>query len=285
MKELKNAFRAMAENSYFQLIGVLILLFPVIATAGQFIYSGYYQKIAPVLIFYWPGSEVKYSVQVPVLLITILFFCSYLAGIAWLLKRHNLGKVIVFTILIFIGATLIQKGLSAAFGMTEKGLPDLAGKANAAILGLWHNPIWEEIFFRGIPLLILLAVEKYLTKKRTLTGILIYCIVPSVVCGIYHIPGHGLIRFFDTLLIGVGFSLMALRYSFFAPVVMHYMADAMMVMNIDQIKSIQPSEVEWIIHYGRTINTFSSLLFLLMIILIPALMLFYWRKSRRADNL
>jgi hypothetical protein len=193
--------------------------------------------------------------------------------------------VILFTILIFIGATLIQKGLSAVFGMTEKGLPDLAGKANAAILGLWHNPIWEEIIFRGIPLLILLAVEKYLTRKRTLTGVLIYCIVPSIACGIYHIPGHGLIRFFDTLFIGAGFSLMALRYSFFAPVVMHYIADAMLVMNIDKIKSIQPSEVEWIIQYGSSLNTFSSLFLLLLIILVPALMLFYYLRSKRASDL
>lgn len=280
MKDLKNALSAMAENLYFQLVGVLILLFPMIATIGQFVHSGYYQKVVPLLLFYWPGSEANYSLQTPVWLISILFFISYLAGIAWLLKQYNLGKVIVFTILLFIGANLIKAGFSAAFGLTEKELPDVAGKANALILGLWHNPVWEEVFFRGIPLLILLAVEKYLTKKRTLAGVLVYCIVPSVVCGIYHIPGHGMIRFFDTLLIGVGFSLMALRYSFFAPVVMHYIADAMLVMNIHKIKSIQPSEVEWIIQYGRTLNTFSSLLLLLLIILVPVLMLLYYLRSK-----
>lgn len=271
----------MAENIYFQLTGVIILLFPLVATIGQFVYSGYYQRIVPVLLFYWPGSEVNYSGHVPVWLILTLFFLSYLAGILWLLKQRNLGKVITFTILIFIAATLLKNGLSSVFGMTEKGLPDVAGKANAVILSLWHNPIWEEIFFRGIPLLMLLAVEKYCTRKRTLTGILIYCIVPSVICGLYHIPGHGLIRFFDTLLIGIGFSLLALKYTFFAPVVMHYIADAMLVMNINKIKSIQPSEVEWIIHYGRTLNTFSSLFLLLLILLIPVLMVFYYRRIKK----
>jgi hypothetical protein len=235
----------------------------------------------PVLLFYWPGSENNYNIPVRVWLISAIFFISYIAGIIWLLRDHNLGKVILFTIGIFIAASLLKTGLSSAFGMTEKGLPDLAGKANAAILSLWHNPIWEEIFFRGIPLVILLAVEKYLTKKRTLTGVLIYCIVPSIICGFYHIPGHGLIRFFDTLIIGMGFSVMALRYTFFAPVVMHYIADAMQVMNIDKIKSIQPSEVEWIVQYGRTINTFSSFLFLLLILLIPVLMIIYIVKMRK----
>jgi hypothetical protein len=100
------------------------------------------------------------------------------------------------------------------------------------------------------------------------------------VCGIYHIPGHGWIRFFDTLIISAGFSLMALKFSFFAPVVMHYIADAMLVMSLDKIKSIQPSEVEWIIQYGKTLNSFFSLSMLLLLILIPALMLFYYRKRR-----
>jgi hypothetical protein len=279
IKELKNAFGAMSENLTFQLIGVIILLFPMIATTGQFVHSGYYLKVIPLLLLYWPGTSVNFSVQTPVWLISILFFIIYLAGIAWLLRRQNLGKVIVFTILIFVVASIFRTGLSTLFGMTEKGLPNVAGKANSVIFSLWHNPIWEEIVFRGIPLLILLAVEKYWTKKRTLTGVLIYCIVPSVACGIYHIPGHGLIRFFDTLIIGVGFSLLTLHYTFFAPVVMHDIADAMLVMNIHKIESIQPSEVEWIIQYGRTLNTFSSLLLLLLIILIPALILYYYRKA------
>lgn len=280
MNEIKNALVTAAENRFFQMTGVAILLFPLIATAGQFIHSDYYLKTIPVLVFYWPGSSVNYTVPLPVWLMAGLFFVSYLAGIAWLLKRNNLGKVMAWTILIFICASVLKTGLSVAFGITEKPLPDLAGKANSVIFSLWHNPIWEELIFRGIPLLILLAVEKYVTKKRTQTGVLVYCLVPAVVCGWYHVPGHGWIRFFDTLLISTGFSLLALRYSFFATVVMHYIADAMMVLSLDKIKTIQPNEIEWIVQYGRSLNTFSSLCLLLLLVLIPVLTLYYYRQSR-----
>jgi hypothetical protein len=217
-------------------------------------------------------------------LIMGLIFASYVAGIYYMLKKGTLGKVMLITISLFICATLLQTFLKVTFGLKESSLPDLAGKANSTILALWHNPIWEEIFFRGIPLLILLGVEKYITKKRTLTGVILYCLVPSVICGFYHIPGHGLIRFFDTLIISAGFAWMALRYTFFAPVVMHYIADAMMVMSLNKISSIQPSEVGWIIKYGPSLNTFSSMLVLVFIVLIPVLIIVYYSRFKKSGN-
>ncbi len=40
----------------------------------------------------------------------------------------------------------------------------LAGMANRLIFAHWHNPVWEELVFRGIPLLFLLAVRRTLGR-------------------------------------------------------------------------------------------------------------------------
>jgi hypothetical protein len=279
---LSKTINLFPENKLFLIIGTLILIIPMIATTGQFLNTGYFQKTAPILICYWPGADFKRRIQMFVWIFMGLIFISYIAGIAYMFHKRTLGKVILITIAFFIFSGLLRALLTAAFGLHESPFPDLSGKANAAILSQWHNPIWEEIVFRGIPLLILLAVEKYITKKRTTAGILIYCIVPSIFFGIYHIPGHGLIRLFDTLIVGAGFSWLAIRYTFFAPVVMHYIADAMIVLNLNKIPSIQSSEVEWIIQYGNSLNTFFFLLGLVLFVLVPVLMIFYYMKFRKS---
>lgn len=273
--------KAFPENILFLITGAIILCFPLIATIGQYLDTDYFRVSAPVLLFYWPGSAIEFKIQIFVWLIMGLIFASYAAGIFYMLRKRTLGKVILITIALFIFSTLLKSFLAGTFGLKESALPDLAGKANAAIFASWHNPIWEEIVFRGIPLLILLAIEKYITKKRTLAGVILYCLIPSVVCGFYHIPGHGLIRFFDTLIIGAGFSWMALRYTFFAPVVMHYIADAMLVLSLNKVPTIQPSEVGWIIRNGPSLNTFSSMFVLVLVVLIPVLIILYFLRFKK----
>jgi len=282
---LSKTIRSFPENNIFQIIAVTILSIPVIATIGQFLNTSYFVKTISVLVFYWPGTAFEIKIKMVAWLIMSLIFISYIAGIAYLFQKKNLGKVVLVTIILFIFSGLIQTVLKQAFGLEETALPDLAGKANSTIFGLWHNPVWEEIVFRGIPLLILLGIEKYIVKKRTDTGVLLYFIIPSVVFGFYHIPGHGLIRFFDTLVISTGFAWMALRYTFFAPLVMHYIADAMMVMNLNKISSIQAVEVPWIIRYGQSLNTFFSMSVLLLIILIPVLILYYYLNFRKSQKI
>lgn len=268
------------ENLIFLITGTAILIIPMIATIGQFANTGFFQKLTPVLLFYWPGSDMEIKLNIYVWIFMFLVFLSFVAGLLYLLREKSLGKVILFTILIFICSGLIKTFLSRTFGWEENALPDLNGKANQTILALWHNPIWEEIIFRGIPLLMLLAIEKYITGKRTLTGVMIYCIVPSVLCGIYHIPNHGILRFFDTLIIGAGFSWMALKYSFFAPVVMHYIADAMMVLSLNKIPTIQSSEVGWIIKYGSSLNSFFFMGTIILLLLVPILMVYYFKRNQ-----
>lgn len=281
--KVREAVSSFPENTIFLVMGAVILLFPMIGTIGQFINTGYFGKTVPILLLFWPGADFNIKVRVFVWVFMGLVFISYIAGITYMFQKKTLGKVILITVLFFIISNILRAFLSKTFGITESPMPDMAGKANAAILSQWHNPIWEEIVFRGIPLLALLAVEKYITKKRTLTGVLIYMVVPAVIFGFYHIPGHGLIRFFDTLILGAGFSWLALEYTFFAPVVMHYIADAMIVLNLSKIPTIQPAEVEWLTRYGPSLNTFFSMIFLLMIVLIPVLVIYYFVKLRKSS--
>ncbi len=282
---LSKLIKSFTENNLFLLTGAIILLFPLIGTVGQFLNTSYFGKSVPILILFWPGSDINVKIPVFVWLFMGLVFISYLAGIVYMLKKRTLGKVIFITILFFIFSIILRNILTHSFGLQESPMPDLTGKANASILAQWHNPIWEEIVFRGIPLLILLGVEKFITKKRTTTGVLLYMIIPAVIFGLYHVPGHGLIRLFDTLILGAGFSWLALKYTFFAPMVMHCIADAMIVLNLTKIPTIQPSEVAWLTNYGPTLNTFSSMLVLFLIILIPVLLIFYFLKYRKSLQL
>lgn len=269
------------KNMVFLATGTLFLLIPMFATLGQFLDSGFFSREVPVLLLYWPGTDFEVKINVYVWLIMGLMLGSYLAGIAYLFHKRTMGKVILITIGIFIISMLIRSVLSGLFGLQENELPDMKGKANSLILSQWHNPIWEELVFRGIPLLLLLGAEKYITGGRTRTGVLLYYIVPAIFLALYHIPGHGLIRFFDTLVISLGFSWLALRYSFFAAVVMHYIADAMIVLSLSKITSIEPSEIPWILHYGPTLNTFSSMLMLAFIMLTPILFVSGYLRSRK----
>jgi hypothetical protein len=267
------------QNIILLTVGTLMLILPVIATTGQFISANYFQKSIPVMLLYWPGSDFTLSITMIVWVFMGMVFLSYLAGIIYMLDKRTLVKVIILTILAFICTNLLKLILISVTGWQEKSLPDMAGKADSVLLAQWHNPIWEEIVFRGIPLLILLAIEKYITKNRTITGMLIYLIIPSVACGLYHIPGHGLIRFFDSTLLGIFFAWLALRYTFFAPVVMHYIADALIVFNLDKITSIHSSEIYWLVQYGRSIGSFFWLLTMLLVALIPVLIIYTYRKT------
>lgn len=271
-------------NYFFIIICSIAMLLPMVATIGQFYHTNYFAKQIPLSIVYWPGTNVDFKINTYVWISMGFMLISFIAGLYYTIKHKTIGRIVVITILVFIVSTLVRSALTHIFGLQESPLPNLAGKANSVILSLWHNPIWEEIVFRGIPLAILLFVEKYITKKRTLTGVLIYYFVPSILCGIYHIPGHGIIRFFDTLIIASVFTWMTLKFTFFAPVIMHYVADAILVLNIYKIKTINPSEIEWIISYGKSLNTLFSLLMLLIIIAIPTLIIFYYTKFRKQQQ-
>ena len=277
---LKSTFLQVAGNTSVMLIIVAMLLIPPIATVSQFISSSFINNKIPVLLFFWPGSQINVSVNMPVWLITGIILAIYGAGIIYLFKRRTLGETAIVIVLSFVASGLIGRITGLLTGLSEKQMPDLTGKANACILSLWHNPVWEEAIFRGIPLMLLLLSD-HITGKRTKTGVALYFIIPAVAFGFYHIPGHGFYRFPDTLILSLVFSWITLKYSFFAAIVMHCYADAMMVSNLARVPSVQASEIPWLMNNYNTLNSLTALTFLFLILLIPALWIHYYRKEKR----
>lgn len=277
-QSLEGSISHVLENRFLIYTAVVILLLPVIASVGQFIDTGFLPGKIPLLLFFWPGSGISIHIHLFVWLFMGLVFLSYLAGIIYLIRARSLAKVIMITVFTFIVAGIIRIVIQSITGWKETPISEINGNINEIIISLWHNPIWEEIVFRGIPLLILMIVEKYIEKQRRAVYVMLYMIIPSIACGLYHIPGHGMIRFFDTIFLSIAFSWMALRYTLFAPIVMHYIADAMLVMNLDKLPLKLPGD-SWLAVYGNSLNSLFTLLFLLFIIAIPFLLFRYYRKA------
>lgn len=69
---------------------------------------------------------------------------SYIVGIGWLLYHNNFGKVVLAGLASLIIAQMVAAGINHFAGWSELqniGSMKLEGKANRAILTLWHNPI------------------------------------------------------------------------------------------------------------------------------------------------
>ena len=98
-------------------------------------------------------------------------------------------------------------------------------------------------------------------------------IVPSVIFAWYHVPGHGPSRLVDTLILSLVFAWMARRYTFFAPLVMHYVFDAVMTMSLGKMPNIPASEVTWIAAHSTALNSAWTIALLLWIASVPALVL------------
>lgn len=111
------------------------------------------------------------------------------------------------------------------------------------IFSLWHNPAWEEIVFRGIPLIILMFLKNKLSAKAYKYDEILYILIPSIIFAIYHIPNHDPSRIVDTFIFGCVCAYLALKYSFFAPLILYYMADAHGILNIVKSKSISKNQV------------------------------------------
>ncbi len=281
MRRIPDNLICVLENIALIYIGSLFLLFPLIATIGQYLDTRYFKESVSVLLLFWPGSEMEFRVNLYVWVVTGLMFISFLAGIVYLVKERSLAKVIVITILAFIISSVIGLIISRLTGLTESTTGEIREEINAIIFSLWHNPVWEELVFRGIPLLLLRISNRFLSKKWQSFGMMLYIIVPSLLCGLYHIPGHGIIRFFDTVILSIVFAWMALRFTFFAPLVMHYVADTMLVLNLDKINGIEIPATGWLFHYGNTLNSIFTLLILVFLLLLPILIIIYSVKLRK----
>ncbi len=205
---------------------------------------------------------------------------SYLAGIGWMLRKRTLSVVVLWSICALVVANLAASGLNSLTGWRELQVissMDLAGKANRAIFSLWHNPAWEELVFRGAPLLLLLLVRKNIPRAAgwALWG---FYLVPSAVFAAYHVPGHGPSRLVDTFVLSLAFAWMTLRFTFFAPLVMHYIFDALMTLSLGKMPNIPRTEVAWLADHQTVLNSTWTLTLLAWLMMIPVM--FIVRRSR-----
>lgn len=280
MSTWKDSIKLVPKNILFQLMVVLIFLIPLIATLGQYVNSNFLLENVPVQILFWPGVTWEWSIIMPVWLITSVFAITYLFGIVVLLRNRNLGIVALWGIFSMIIANLVAAPINYLAGWSELQVVnnmDLAGKVNIAILSLWHNPLWEEVVFRGLPLFILLFITNKYERFKSKAN-LIYIIVPSIIFGLYHIPNHGMSRIIDTFILGVILAWLTLKYTFFAPVILHYIFDAIMTLSLSKMPNIPKNEVRWLAENSWVLNTSFSVSIILLLILIPIVTI--WNKKR-----
>ena len=280
---LWESIRAAPTSLFFQAVLVALFLLPLAATLLQFASSGFLTGSAPYLVLFWPGAEWRWAPTIPVWLAMGAMSFSYVAGLWYLFQRRTLGNVVLWTIAVAVAANLLGIAVNYATGWKElqsSASVAGAGRANALIFSLWQNPIWEELVFRGIPLLMLVWVKRRRSVKSPWwnRG---YIVVPSILFALYHIPGHGPARLVDTFALGCGFSWLALRYSLLAPIVVHYLLDAMLVLNLSTLPNIPAEQVQWLVQYGAVLNTSWSLLLLLALLSLPAIVAVNSYRARR----
>lgn len=283
MERWPATLRSALEHRMLQAFLACAFLVPVVATAGQYWSSRFWWQSANVDLLFWPGQEWHFGVKMPVWASMGAMLVSYLAGIAWLLRKRTFSTVALAALAGLIVANLAATGVNLLAGWRELqtfSSMNLAGKANRAIFSLWHNPAWEELVFRGVPLVLLLHVRRR-HPRAVGWGLWCYYIVPSVIFAAYHVPGHGPSRVVDTLVLSTVFAWMALRYTFFAPLVMHYIFDAVMTMSMGKIPGIPRNEVSWLADHSTLLNSTWTISLLLWLAAIPALVLLR-RYSARA---
>jgi hypothetical protein len=290
----KQSAKAVSEDVSIQLLLSFALSLPLIATVGQYWNSGFLRQTVGFEILFWPGAKWHWAIPMNVTVIVALFGLSYIVGIGWLFHRRTLSNVIIAGIGALIVAELLGNAVNHFTGWRELqdvSSMDLTGKANRAILSLWHNPIWEEVVFRGIPLLCYAFLVK--TWPRAMrAGRWCYFLVPSLVFAAYHVPGHGYSRITDTFVLSLIFAWLALRYGFCSVMVLHYIYDALMVLSFGKLKNIPTDEVRWLADHSGILNTMFSVTVLAVLSLMIILFVRHqWRlrkirefESRRAHQ-
>jgi hypothetical protein len=222
-----------------------------------------------------------------VAVIVALFGSSYLAGIVWLFHRRTLGGVIFAGIGALIAAKLVGTAVSHFTGwraLQAVGSMDLSGKVNRLILSQWHNPIWEELVFRGIPLLCYAFLVKKSPRARR-AGTWCYFLVPSLVFDAYHVPGHGYSRLPDTFLLGLAFAWLALHYGFCAVMVLHYCFDAVIVLSLGKLKNVGTDEVRWLADHFTVLNSvFSAAVIAILCLMIILSVRHRWRERCESQS-
>lgn len=282
LKLAKDMASEVLENKIIQVLLLLFFSLPLAATIGQYVSSGFIVHSSKVSILYWPGVKNEFAVSMPVWLSFGLMAISYVAGIAFLFKKGSLGKATVIGFGGLFLAQLLGNSVNAIVGVHELQKVDSAflnGAVNRAIFSLWHDPAWEEVVFRGLPFLILLSFKNRLSEKGSKFAVIAYVIIPSVAMVFYHIPNHGVARIVDTFIYSMISAWLTMRYSFFAPLVLHFIFDAIMVINFGSIKGINKTEVQWLVNNGSILNTSFASITLALLLSIPVIFIWNFRKT------
>ncbi|MFI5251958.1 MAG: CPBP family intramembrane glutamic endopeptidase [Bacteroidota bacterium] len=278
MTRWKDSAQNLPTNPIFQGLLVCLFIIPFAASLIQFITTGFLTQIVQMQIFFWPGSNYSWSIPMQAWWALGAMGLAYIAGIGWLVYRKSFGKAVLFGLASLIFAQAIAAAVNHFTGWKELqnvSTMDLAGKANRMILTLWHNPAWEEVVFRGIPLLCLVIIRKKFRKMES-PATWLYFILPAIAMAFYHVPNHGLSRIMDTFLLSIAFSWMALRYSFFAPLVMHSIFDAMMVIYLAKTPNFPTDEIPWLMNNQTMLNTVWSSFLLAALLSVPLIIL--WNR-------
>lgn len=272
-----SSIRGALEHRWVQLPIAVALLVPAVATIGQYSASGYWAQSSRVALLFWPGAGAGWGVQLPVWLSMGAMIASYVVGVGWLVRRRTLSTVVLAGALALIVANAAAAGLNSVTGWRELQSPsalDLAGKANRAIFALWHNPVWEEVVFRGVPLGLLLVVRRNMRRADPLATWCFY-LLPATAFAIYHVPGHGPSRLVDTVILGLAFSWLAMRFTFFAPLVLHYVFDAMMTLSLGKMPNVPRPEVSWLASNATALNSAWSVALLSWLLSIATVLVFH----------
>lgn len=282
LKLVRNMAGDILENRIFQVLLVLIFSLPLAATIGQYVSSGFIAQNSKVLILFWPGVKNEFAISMPVWLSYGCMAISYAAGIVFMFKKRSLGEVVVLGFGGFYLSRFLGDAVNSVIGVHELQQVDstfLNGVVDMAIFSLWHNPAWEEVVFRGLPFLIFLKLKNRLSKRGLKIAVAAYVLIPSVAMVFYHIPNHGVSRIIDTFVFSVISAWLTMTYSFFAPLVLHYIFDTLMIINFGAFKGIHTAEVQWLVNNGRILNSSFAWLTLASLLSIPVLFLWNFRKT------
>ena len=274
MKKLKKVMVSVCENTVLQLIMVAIFFMPLIATLGQYISSSFIFEKSSIHLLFWPGYDKSLSIKIHVWLSFGVMAFSYVCGIYYMCRRKTFIKVFFISFISLFLAQILGNIINSFVGIKELQnihSMNFNGLINKMILAQWHNPVWEEIFFTGIPLILYVKLIKNKSEKVKTIGKWIYFIVPSIICSIYHIPNHGAARIVDAFFIHIMFEYIAFKFSFFANLVMHYIFDAIIVVSIYKLDNVSYEEIEWLYDNSSMINTTMSILVLLFLIILICL--------------
>lgn len=241
MMYLKKFLCDVTENSFLQFVVAIIFIIPLIGTIGQYISSGFIFNNESVNLLYWSGCNHTLNVFLPVYISFGIMAVSYVYGIVYMCRKKNFLKVVLISFIFLVLINLLGDIINFFIGIRDMqniNNMDFNGLVNKMIFASWYNPLWEEIFFTGIPLLLYTVLTKGKSSKVKVIGVILYFIFPSIICSIYHIPNHGPARIVDTFLTHILLEYIAFKFSFFSNLVMHYIFDAMIVLSFYKYNNI-----------------------------------------------